>query len=43
MAKKQVVETNGKAHAETAKDKALNHAISSIDKAFGAGADFGGT
>ena len=38
MAKKQVVETNGKAHPETAKEKALNHAISSIDKAFGAGA-----
>ena len=38
MAKKQAVETNGKAHVETAKDKALNHAISSIDKAFGAGA-----
>jgi recombination protein RecA len=38
VAKKQAVETNGKAHLETAKEKALNHAISSIDKAFGAGA-----
>ena len=38
MAKKQAVETNGKAPSETAKEKALNHAISSIDKAFGAGA-----
>ena len=37
MAKKQAVESsNGK--AETAKDRALNHTISQIDKAFGAGA-----
>ncbi len=36
MAKKQVVETNGK--AQTADERALNHAISSIEKAFGAGA-----
>ena len=38
MAKKQAVEVNGKAAPESAKTKALNHAISSIDKAFGAGA-----
>jgi len=36
VAKKQVVETNGK--AQTADERALNHAISSIEKAFGAGA-----
>ena len=36
MAKKQAVETNGK--AQTADERALNHAISSIEKAFGAGA-----
>jgi len=37
VAKKQAVESsNGK--AETAKDRALNHTISQIDKAFGAGA-----
>ena len=33
-----VVESNGKASTETAKEKALNHTISQIDKAFGAGA-----
>ncbi len=37
MAKKQAVETNGKA-SMTADERALNHAISSIEKAFGAGA-----
>src|SRR3982751_1977422 len=38
VAKKQAVESNGRTSTETAKEKALNHAISSIDKAFGAGA-----
>jgi len=39
VAKKQAVETNGKAApTETAKDRSLNHTIGQIDKAFGAGA-----
>jgi len=38
VAKKQAVENNGKASTETAKDRSLNHTISQIDKAFGAGA-----
>ncbi len=39
MAKKQAVESNGKASPTlTADERALNHAISSIEKAFGAGA-----
>ena len=36
MAKKQAVETNGK--ALSAEEKALNHTVSQIEKAFGAGA-----
>ncbi len=39
MAKKQAVESNGKASPTlTADERALNHAISSIEKAFGSGA-----
>ncbi len=38
VAKKQAVETNGKGTPMTADEKALNHTISQIEKAFGAGA-----
>jgi len=38
VAKKQAVETNGKGAPMTADEKALNHTISQIEKAFGAGA-----
>ncbi len=38
MAKKQAVESNGAAPATSARERALTHMISQIDKAFGAGA-----